>query len=49
MSVVVGVRVYLGEGVGYVQRMGYPLPCDLFHDACDVTYSSGDRMTDRRR
>ena len=25
------------RGSGYVQR-GYPLPCDLSHDACDVTY-----------
>ena len=34
--------VFRWQGVGYVQR-GYgmsrvPLPCDLSHDACDVTY-----------
>ena len=37
-----------GGGVGYPR--GVLLPCDLSHDACDITYSPTpmDRMTDRR-
>ena len=46
--------MYWGWVGGCVQRVkGFPLPCDLSHDACRVTYhyfpsSIVDRMMDRR-
>ena len=37
-----------GDSCG-MSRRGYPLPCDLSHDAYDVTYlRPGPMLTDRR-